>query len=669
MRAKSFDEIMKPIYTTKRNSSKCVAHCAILVLFIILSTGCDYLSLADDILPPAGSVLPTSVPTQPAQTGPLYPLIPPDPLAGESIYLESCAPCHGASGRGDGPQASNLPLSPESLASPSLYRQATPAEWYSLITKGDLERFMPPFSNLSARQRWDVVAYVYTLSKTPEETLQGMELYQTNCAECHGESGRGDGPGANSLATSPTNFTDQTFMAKSSTADFYEAITFGFGNDMPSFSDQLNEEERWALATTLRTFTYAIAGEQVETVATETEPLETEMEETQEDPEVLVQPEDTEVDSETGTVTGMVINASGGDVPSGAVVVLHGFDNMQETFTDSTVVMPDGTFTFEDVEMPEGRAYIANIEFQQTPYGSDVFVVEANTSSLDLTIHVFEATSDPSILVVDRLHIFLEYMAPDILSVTELYILSNPSSYTVVPTATGDPVITFSLPESAINLRFDDGLLGERFVETAQGFGDTAVVRPGMGAHQVLYAYDMPYDRQLDLMHPLSIPVEAVIILVQEDGLTIQSDQLFETGKRDVQGESFIIYSSNRLDAGSELAIKISGRPKTGSTFLTGGTSTSLVIGLAAFGLALIAAGIWLFRQNRGREIDEDVDLIDDDLLDEETTGADIPDDADTLMDTIIALDDLYKEGELPEEVYRQRRTILKERLRELLED
>ena len=661
---------MKTIISKLKITGKLLIFSVTFTLIVILTSGCDYLSLADDILPPPGSELPAAHPTRPAESGPLYPLVALNPIAGEVIYQEACTPCHGTNGRGDGPQASRLSRPPNSLALPEVYSQATPAEWYSIVTEGNLDRSMPPFSSLSARQRWDVVAYLYILNTTPETHLEGMDLYQANCAECHGESGRGDGPKSGSLSTVPTNFTDQAFMAKNSANDFYVAITQGVGTDMPSFSDQLSEDDRWTLATTLRSFTFAISGERVETLEIETEPLEDlEAFPQPDDPEVSTPMEESELTSETGRVTGMVINASGGTVPTGSEVSLHGFENMQETFTEKAIVQPDGSFSFEAVEMPEGRAYIASIEYQQTPYGSDVVVVDALTNSFDLKIHVFDATTDASVLAVDRLHIFFEYQEPNTLSVTELYILSNPSTYTVVPTDSGEPVIIFNLPDGASNLRFDDGMVGERFIETAGGFGDTAVVRPGMGAHQVLYAYDMPYERELHLTHPLSMPIEAVVILMRDDGLKLQSEHLYDAGNRDVQGENFKMYTSNRLEAGSQLAIEISGRPRIGSGFLSEGSGSDLVIGLAAFGLALIAAGILLFRRNRVDKFDKDSEIVEVGLAGEATSDEDLPEDADTLMDTIIALDDLYKEGELPEEVYHRRRFELKEQLRKLLED
>jgi mono/diheme cytochrome c family protein len=656
---------MKSFLLSSKNEIKLLTYSIILIIVLILIPGCDYLSLADDILPPPGSELPAVIPTQAIEAGPLYPLIPPNPLAGEPIYMESCAPCHGASGRGDGSQSGNLPILVKSLASPAVYRQSTPAEWYALITEGNLERFMPPFSSLSARQRWDVVAYVYTLGMTPDAIRLGMDLYQNYCANCHGDRGQGDGPQVSTLLTSPTDFTDQAYMANKSASDFFVAISEGVGEEMPSFSDQISESDRWTLATSLRAFTFVLSG-------TRTDLSESEDDVTQQEVEAIEQLEEMELDDEaepeSGVVTGIVINASGGEILSGSEVVLHGFDNMQETFTERTTVMEDGTFIFEGVEMETGRAYIASIEYQQTPYGSDVFVVDESTRSLDLTIHIFESVSDPTMLIVDRLHIFFEYQDTNILSVTELYILSNPSSFTVVPNEAGEPVVTFSLPDNAFNLRFDDGFLGERFVETSTGFGDIAVIRPGMGTHQVLYAYDLHYDRRVDLVHPISIPVDAVVILIQENGLKIQSEQLFEAGSRDVHGESFKMYTSNHLEAGSDLAISISGRPSSASSFLGGGNAASLIIGLGALGLALIAAGIWLFRRSQIEEVIEEDELIEDDLSGETSLEEGFPDDVDTLMDTIIALDDLYKEGGLPEDVYNRRRAALKDRLRDLLE-
>jgi hypothetical protein len=42
------------------------------------------------------------------------------------------------------------------------------------------------------------------------------------------------------------------------------------------------------------------------------------------------------------------------------------------------------------------------------------------------------------------------------------------------------------------------------------------------------------------------------------------------------------------------------------------------------------------------------------------------PEDEETLMDAILALDDQYHAGNLPEEAYLERRAVLKEKLRKI---
>ena len=78
-------------------------------LLAILITACSF-TLAADVTPPPGYREPTAVEMQvEATTGPMYPLVAPDPSQGEPIFAEKCAPCHGATGLGDGPQADQLP--------------------------------------------------------------------------------------------------------------------------------------------------------------------------------------------------------------------------------------------------------------------------------------------------------------------------------------------------------------------------------------------------------------------------------------------------------------------------------------------------------------------------------------------------------------------------------
>jgi hypothetical protein len=68
-----------------------------------------------------------------------------------------------------------------------------------------------------------------------------------------------------------------------------------------------------------------------------------------------------------------------------------------------------------------------------------------------------------------------------------------------------------------------------------------------------------------------------------------------------------------------------------------------------------VAAGIWLYLRNRPEVDDDDEEYL--------PAASATPESAESIMDAILALDDLYQEGKLPEDAYLQRRAELKARL------
>lgn len=634
----------------------------ILIFLAFTLSACSF-SLAADITPPPGSEQLPAPSKQPvAINGPLYPLVPPNPENGQPIYAEKCAPCHGGSGLGDGPQAEQLPNPVAPLGSQAYARQATPANWYSQVTQGNLERFMPPFNSLSDRQRWDVVAYSFTLSAPPAVVEEGAELYQENCALCHGLRGKGDGPEAASLSNRPTDLSEQSSMAEKSQAEFYQAMVEGIAPDMPPFGDSITEEQLWAVAAYVRTLTFTPS--ESESIALEGEtPSPGATAEAEVSTTELPAPTAAEAAQALGKVAGEVFNASGGEIPVDVPLTLRGFDHMQVVISQTTTLEADGLFSFEAVDTSPELAYVVTMDYDQTTYGSDIGIFEEGVSELYLPVEIYETTTDATVLSVDRMHIFFEFVDEQTVRVIELYIISNPGNKTLIAGEDGGTTVNFTLPDGATNLEFQDGLLGERYLSTSDGFGDTISIRPGSGTYEILYAYEMPYNRKLDLVHPMHYPVDAVVIMIPEDGVRVKGEMLRDDGTRDVQGVPYRLYSGGGLQAGDDLQLTLSGRPSGGSPSLLQSSSAGLIFGLAVFGMALILGGVWLFTRTRKEDGDEEgLDDIPYDT-DLELTS----DDADMLMDAIIALDDLYREGQLPEEAYQQRRAELKARLSDVM--
>jgi len=168
----------------------------------------------------------------------------------------------------------------------------------------------------------------------------------------------------------------------------------------------------------------------------------------------------------------------------------------------------------------------------------------------------------------------------------------------------------------------------------------------------------MPYEeRTLEMDVPIGMDANAVIVMAPANGFQLESDGLVESGTQDFEGVTYNMFTGNALKAGTSLALSLSGHPKSIPNIITseGDSTNTLVVGLAGFGLALIGAGIYLWRRNREDDLFDEV--YDDELLADTKTAEDI-------MDAIIALDDQYKLDGLPEDAYQARRAELKERLR-----
>lgn len=89
---------------------------------------------------------------------------------------------------------------------------------------------------------------------SPEE-LKGMaqmaeQKFKVYCGICHGNEGKGDGTVAPKMVLPPPNLTEGRFVTYTD-GRIYNVITNGFGL-MGSYSNQLNEKERWAVVAHLR---------------------------------------------------------------------------------------------------------------------------------------------------------------------------------------------------------------------------------------------------------------------------------------------------------------------------------------------------------------------------------------------------------------------------------
>ncbi len=219
-------------------------------------------------------------------------LVPPSPretsaenlAAGKTLYGENCEQCHGDQGDGQGVMADLLDPRPRDFRR-GVYKirrtmqgeLPTDRDLFRIVGIGMPGTSMPAWQGiLSDAQIWQVVDYIKSFSEdfadypaeqqfridglpdaTPESIARGTEVYvKAECAKCHGESGRGNGPSASEQEDEwenkiwPADLTQPWALRGGSTAeDLYRTVTTGVnGTPMPSFSDAWTHEDLAHLA-------------------------------------------------------------------------------------------------------------------------------------------------------------------------------------------------------------------------------------------------------------------------------------------------------------------------------------------------------------------------------------------------------------------------------------
>jgi mono/diheme cytochrome c family protein len=612
---------------------------------VLLLSACS-MSLAADVTPPPDYQPPNPPPASSNPSTSPVPILPPDPVNGQSIYQDKCAPCHGQTGMGNGEMASNLSSPPTLIGQPEIAHEAVPSAWFEIVTQGRIQKMMPGFVSLSDRQRWDVVAYAITLHSTPADLEAAKKIYTVECATCHGSDGSG-----------PPDWRSPARLTPFSEQALYDTITSGVdARKMPAFKDQFSDQQRWQLAAYVRTLGFS---RPVPALTASTQPTES---------AIIPTPtgaSPTQVSP--ATTSGLKLNISGlvsfpdsRPLPDGLQVELQGFtDTMKSTFDLKMPVGASGRYRFVDVDFDPKLIYVVLVDYQGLSFFNSTMDQAQKYqpgSEVDLPIKLYDTTTNATRLSAQRLHIFFDFSKPNTLQVAELFIISNPGDRVVIPARSGDPVLAFKLPEGASNLQFQNGRLSERFVQLPDGFGDTSNIFPGTGSHQVLFAYEIPYNaRETLLKLDLPLPVESVMAAVPSNGVNLSSPQLAKSSERDVEGTKITAYSSGSLPSGSQLVIDLYGSPITSAESSAATSKTELAVGLGAFGLVCILIAILFYRRQKP-ESSEKIRLADEE------------DSEETLLDAIIALDDRFQAGELGEAAYHERRAELKERLRELIE-
>ncbi len=634
--------------------SRIYFHGLVAIITALAAGGCGSISLAADVTPPPDYVAPTVAPNRGVEV--VAPARPIDIGQGEAIYNEKCTPCHGETGMGDGPQASDLPVTVPALVSPSMLDAASPQDWYRVTVAGRMDRFMPPFTSLTPGQIWAVIGYIYTLDMNPDIIAVGKQVFDIECKTCHGVLGKGDSPEAAGLTKRPPDLTNPAALMGLSQQELIELIAGGKGTLMPAFSSRLDHGSMLAVASHIRRLGFGETGAEQTSPMPAPAPTASESAASVQDSNADETPEADipagDFEPATASIRAILTIPAGGFIPKGLTASLIAYDAMEPVFTIDKKIGADNSALWNDIEVRENRVYLVNIEHNgvifrsRVLHGADMKPGEV----IEALVDVFETTTDNSRLTAERVHIFFDFPSEDRLQVVQMFLVANPGSAMVIPASVGEAVVVFDLPPGYTNLQFESGEIGSRFVQTANGFGDTSTVQPGSASHQVLFAYELPYNKSAVVPLHLPLKVTNAILLTPDGGVRVEADGLQDAGARALQEGDMRIYAINNLAAGTTLQVKVSGLPGQDSAAGTK-SSTGVFIGGGALIAVLVGIAVWLVRRREPVEESREEDLKEEDSVE-------------SMLDAIIALDDLHQAGKIPSDAYQERRVELKERLR-----
>ncbi len=644
---------------------------ALLLSLSFVLAACNF-SLAEDVTPPPNYASPTPGP----DLGALYAAEPPSPAVGAELYSSNCAPCHGVDGLGNGPMAGNLPVAVPAIGLRDIASQVAPADWYKVISLGNLDRGMPPFISHPAAERWDVVAYSFMLSTTAEELQLGADLYNANCAECHGPKGDGK---------AEANFTDQQFMSQVTGINMYQAITQGKGT-MPSYEQQLSEEDMWALTAYVRSLSFNIAAPATPTpeptqtaLPTETlSPAETSAPETT----TTVLPTDTLGQVETPTVDvlgepptevaatpgpavlqvdGTVADPSGATLDTGLVVTLSIYDTNANQVVNSfqSDVTVDGSFHFGDIPAVADMAYWTSVDYRGVTYYSSAGIYDGSVTGMSLPLNVYDSTADWESLDLNLLHIVLDFSSAGVVKVNELYSLRNLGEKTVIMETDGSSLPFVEVPAGVTDLTLKPSSDSTPFLPAENGIA----MSPSQDVqYGVVASFSIPYERGLEFSQNIPLAAKSLTLFVI-DGTTIESEQLTDGGTQTFNETVYHLYTASNLPAGP-LTFKATA-PKGSEATTAPNKNSWAIIGVGAMGLVFIVLGIILFLRDRAKARQEELEESQEpeEGVEEDALG----NDPDAITDAIISLDEQLRKGEISREAYDKRRTELKERLKKAL--
>ncbi len=551
---------------------------------------------------------------------------------GQSLFSQRCASCHGEQGDGKSELADKLPDTLPDFTARDYTQGKSPQFIFDVITNGRMDRMMPPWGNeLSEEARWDLTAYIWSLSQSPHRVAAAERIYEQQCASCHGSSGAGVEADVPDLRDPKWLQATDDEMVAAVTSEAHPTVEGLQENDLP------------ALVLAVRRFSLGFDQTQVAVEG-------------------------------TGDVSVLAKNGTTGEILAQQPVRLLIFQQEQFVNTKEGVTDDKGRVHFTGLPTNPTWAYIAETTYHDLPYHSEVGQFTPGQETLEMTVAVYDPGATRDAISIDRAHWLIDISTPGFVDVGEVYVFAN-SANRVYTGERPDPnaaarVLEIPLPEDAVGINVEGQAMGDRFQLDGTTVIDTQPLAPG--TVQIFLRYALPVTHgQVTLGHPLPYYTRMLNLLAPDVGISVDAPDWNQDDPISTQGGDFLNYTLFDLPAGASPQAVISGisektitsdQEKEAPREVVDRNAAPGISGFPAFPWIVSGVGVLLLVASMAlgwRKHQQTLAAMP--LIREEQKKA--------LTAQIAALDEAFEAGELPRDQYDEQRNLLKLQLIALLQE
>lgn len=249
---------------------------------------------------------------------------------------------------------------------------------------------------------------------------------------------------------------------------------------------------------------------------------------------------------ETGVIEGQVVMGNDAALPTGLEVELLFLPNGQgPPVITKEPLAEDGLFRFNEIDTAAEHRYLVRVKVDGEDNLSDLLDFTNNEASKQVTLRLFERTTDASALSLQEVNYILDQQS-GAWAILGFYRYENAGEQTILNLT--NPPAFFLLPAEAANVQFVEGIEEDSVVELADGFAYTGPFAPG--ELSIIFEYLYPYNSgSQTLTLPLGTNSDTVRVLIPQLGQTTTTDDMISIGEQEFEGIVFEIFEKSNSSA------------------------------------------------------------------------------------------------------------------------